>query len=182
MAVLAMGSSGGTAANNRDAVLASVPEKPSRSTNEVAEIEPATDSIVGQYPVQGCQYNHGMAVDSERHRAFLLCGKSRTMTVFALDTHRAIAHLALPAGADVVKFDSGLRRIYAACSSGVITVYQEVDGGHFRKIEDFPVQKMVHSLAVDASSHRVYAPEQQEDGHPVARMIVYEALPGKEKN
>ena len=152
-----------------------------RSTNEVAEIDPATDSIVGQYPVQGCEYNHGMAVDSERHRAFLLCGKSRTMTVFALDTHRAIAHLALPAGADVVKFDSGLRRIYAACSSGIIAIYQEDDAERFRKIEDFPVQKMVHSLAVDVATHRVYAPEQEEDGHPVARMIVYESVTEEEK-
>src|SRR3954454_7677410 len=120
-----------------------------RSTNQVAEIDPATDSIVGQYPVEGCQFNHGMAVDSERHRAFLLCGKSRNMTVFALDSHHAIAHLPLPSGADVVKFDPGLRRIYAACSSGVIAVYKEDDAQHFRKIEDFPVQKTVHSLAVD---------------------------------
>jgi hypothetical protein len=40
---------------------------------------------------------------------------------------------------------------------------------------------MVHSLAVDTSSHRVYAPEQEEDGRPVARMIVYEAVLEKEK-
>jgi hypothetical protein len=152
-----------------------------RSTNQVAEIDPATDRIVGQYPVEGCQFNHGMAVDSERHRAFLLCGKSRTMTVFALDNHRAIAHLPLPPGADVVKFDPGLRRIYAACSSGIIAVYQEDDAEHFRKIEDFSVQKMVHSLAVDVSSHRVYAPEQEEDGRPVARIIVYEAVMAKER-
>ena len=102
------------------------------------------------------------------------------MTVFALDKHDAIAHLPLPPGADVVKFDSGLRRIYAACSSGVIAVYQEDDAEHFRKLEDFPVQKMVHSLAVDTASHRVYAPEQEEDGHPVARMIVYEPVARKE--
>ena len=151
-----------------------------RNSNELAEIDPSTDTIVGKYPVQGCEFNHGMAIDSERHRAFLLCGKSRTMTVFALDGHRAIAHLALPQGADVVKFDPGLRRIYAACSSGIIAVYQEDDAEHFRKLEDFPVQKMVHSFAVDVSSHRVYAPEQQEEGRPVARMIVYEAVAGKE--
>jgi DNA-binding beta-propeller fold protein YncE len=152
-----------------------------RSTNQVAEIDPTTDRIIGQYPVEGCQFNHGMAIDSERHRAFLLCGKSRTMAVFALDSHHAIAHLPLPPGADVVKFDPGLRRVYAACSSGVIAVYKENDAQHFRKIEDFPVQKMVHSLAVDTSSHRVYAPEQEEDGRPVARMIVYEAVLEKEK-
>ena len=103
------------------------------------------------------------------------------MTVFALDAHHAVAHLPLPPGADVVKFDPGLRRIYAACSSGIIAVYQEDDAQHFRKIEDFPVQKTVHSLAVDMSTHRVYAPEQQEDGHPVARIIVYEPVAEKEK-
>jgi YVTN family beta-propeller protein len=147
-----------------------------RSTNEVAEIDPATDVIVGTYPVEGCQYNHGMAVDSKHHRAFLLCGGNRTMTVFALDLHRAIAHLPLAQGADVVKFDSGLGRVYAACSSGVIGIYQEDDADHFRKVEDFPVQKLVHSLAIDTATHRLYAPEQEENGTPVARMIVYEPV------
>lgn len=151
-----------------------------RSTNQIAEIDPSTDSVVSQYPVQGCEFNHGMALDSEGHRAFLLCGKSRIMTVFGLDKHEAIAHLPLPPGADVVKFDPGLRRIYAACFSGVIAVYAEDDARHFRKIEDFPVQKAVHSLAVDTRTHRVYAPEQEEDGRPVARLIVYEAVAGKE--
>jgi DNA-binding beta-propeller fold protein YncE len=153
-----------------------------RSLNQVAEIDPATDTVAGRYPVEGRQGNHGMAMDSEHHRAFLLCGGSRTLTVFALDLHRALANLPLAQGADVVKFDPVLGRTYAACSSGVIGVYQEDDADHFRKLEDFPVQPMVHSLAVDTATHRVYAPEQQEDGRPVARMVIYELVqpaPGK---
>jgi len=147
-----------------------------RNTNEVAEIDPATDTVLGVYPLEGCRYNHGMAVDSEHHRAFLLCNGTKTLTVFALDAHKALAHLPLPQGADVVKFDPGIGRIYAACSSGFISVFQEDDMDHYRKLEDFPVQRMVHSLAVDTATHRVYAPEQQENGRPVARMIVYEAI------
>ena len=150
-----------------------------RSTNEVAEIDPASDTVSGRFPVQGCLFNHGMAVDSEHHRAFLLCGGTHSLTVFALDTHQSIAHLPLATGADVVKFDPGLGRIYAACSSGAISVFQGDDPNHFRKLEDFPVEKMVHSLAVDTKTHRVYAPEQQERGRPVSRMIVYEAVIGK---
>lgn len=147
-----------------------------RNANEVAEIDPATDTVLGSYPVEGCRYNHGMAVDSEHQRAFLLCGGTKNLTIFALDTRKSIAHLPLPAGADVVKFDPGLGRIYAACSSGFISVIQAEDADHYRKLEDFAVQKMVHSLAVDTATHRVYAPEQQENGQPVARMIVYEAI------
>jgi DNA-binding beta-propeller fold protein YncE len=152
-----------------------------RNTNEIAEIDPSTDTVVGTYPVEGCRYNHGMAVDSEHHRAFLLCNGTNTLTVFAIDIHKAITHLPIPTGADVVKFDPGLGRIYAACSSGFISVFQEDDADHYRKLEDFVVQKMVHSLAVDAATHRVYTPEQQENGQAVARMIVYEAV-GLEKH
>jgi len=63
--------------------------------------------------------------------------------------------------------------------SGFISVFQERDADHFEKIEDFPVQKLVHSLAVDPATHRVYAPEQEEAGKPVARMVIYEAVEGK---
>jgi DNA-binding beta-propeller fold protein YncE len=152
-----------------------------RSTNEIAEIDPAANKVVGKYPVTGCLHNHGMAIDSEHHRAFLLCGGNRKLTVFALDTHQSIAHFPVPQGADVIKYDPGLGRVYAACSSGFISVVQEQDAGRFSKIEDFPVQKLVHSLAVDTATHRVYAPEQQEDGKPVARMIVYEPVSAASK-
>jgi DNA-binding beta-propeller fold protein YncE len=147
-----------------------------RNTNEIAEIDPATDTVLGIYPVEGCRYNHGMAVDSEHHRAFLLCNGTKTLTVFALDTHKAVAHLPIPTGADVVKFDPGLRRAYVACSSGFISVFQQDDTEHYRKLEDFAVEKIVHSLTVDTATHRVYTPEQQENGQPAARMIVYEAI------
>ena len=47
-----------------------------RSTNEVAEIDASTDRMIDRYPVEGCVFDHGMAVDSEHHRAFLLCGEA----------------------------------------------------------------------------------------------------------
>jgi DNA-binding beta-propeller fold protein YncE len=145
--------------------------------NIFAVIDPATDGVVGRYPVGQCQGNHGMTLDAEHHRAFLVCEKNHLLTVFDLDAQKPIAFLPLPTGADVVKFDRGLARVYVASSSGFISVFQEDDPDHVRKLEDFPVQKRVHSLEVDAETHRVYAPEQEEDGAPVSRMIVYDALP-----
>jgi len=38
------------------------------------------------------------------------------------------------------------------------------------------IQSGRHSLAVDLATHRLYAPEQEEQGAPVARMVVYEAV------
>jgi DNA-binding beta-propeller fold protein YncE len=144
--------------------------------NLFAVIDPSADKVVGRYPVGECKGNHGMALDPEHHRAFLQCEGNNMMTVFDLDAHKPIAHLPTAAGGDVVKFDPGLKRIYVACSSGAISVFQEDDANHFRKLEDFLVQKKVHSLAVDVNTHRVYTPEEQEDGSPVSRMVVYEAV------
>lgn len=144
--------------------------------NIFAEIDPASDAVIGRYPVGRCRGNHGMALDPEHRRAFLSCEENNLMTVFDLDKRQPIAYLPLADGPDVVKFDSGLGRIYVACYSGAISVFQEDDPNRFRKLENFPVQRKVHSLAVDPSTHRVYAPEEEEDGKPVARMIVYEAV------
>jgi YVTN family beta-propeller protein len=143
--------------------------------NVFAVIDPTTDAVVGKYPVGRCRGNHGMAVDPEHHRAFLSCEGNELMTVFNLDTHRPIAFLPLASGPDVIKYDAGLRRIYVACSSGAISIFQMDDPDHARKLQDFPVQRRVHSVAVDPETHRVYTPEQEEDGRPVARMVVYEA-------
>ena len=144
--------------------------------NVFAIIDPATDEVVGRYPVGRCKGNHGMAVDPEHHRAFLSCEGNNLMTVFDLDKNQPIAFLPMANDPDVIRFDPGLDRIYAACYSGAISVFHQDDPNHYRKLEDFPVQHAVHSLAVDPSTHRLYTPEQEEDHKPVARMVVYDAV------
>ena len=144
--------------------------------NIFAVIDPATDEVVGRYAVGRCQGNHGMSLDPEHHRAFLSCEGNNLMTVFDLDKHEPIAFLPLADAPDVIKFDPGLSRIYAACYSGAISVFHQDDPNHYQKLEDFRVQHAVHSIAIDLETHRVYAPEQEENGKPVAKMVVYEAV------
>jgi hypothetical protein len=59
-------------------------------------------------------------------------------------------------------------------ATGLLSTQDDAD--HYRKLEDFRVQRAVHPLAVDLRTHRVYTPKQKEDGKPVARMVVYDAL------
>ena len=144
--------------------------------DRIVAIDPATDAEVGRYPVGDCKGNHGMVLDAAHRRAFLACEGNDQLTVFDIDAHKPVASVKLPKGVDVLKYDPGLGRIYAACSSGAIAVIQQDDADHYRKLEDFKVQPRVHSVAVDPRTHRVYTPEQEEDGKPVAKMIVYEAV------
>jgi hypothetical protein len=95
-----------------------------------------------------------------------------------------VGKYALSQVADVLKYDPGPKRAcwstakreWTSSSSGFVSVIQEDDANHFRKLEDFPVQKLVHSLAVDTATHSVYAPEQEKDGKPVARIVIYERV------
>src|SRR6266850_469883 len=79
-----------------------------------------------------------------------------------------VASVFKPGGPDVIKFDSGLERVYVTCSSEAISIFQMNDPAHYRKLGHFPVQKRVRSLAVDRETHSVYAPEQEADGRAVA--------------
>jgi DNA-binding beta-propeller fold protein YncE len=144
--------------------------------NVIAEIDPSTDREVAEYPVGKCRGNHGMALDSEHRLAFLSCEENDLMAVFHLDTHEVVASFPQAKGGDVIAFDPGLKRIYVACYDGAISVFHEDDPAHFRKLGDVPVQKKVHSLAIDPNNHRIYAPEQEEDGAPAARIAVFEVV------
>jgi YVTN family beta-propeller protein len=142
--------------------------------NVIAEIDPATDKEVAEYPVGKCRGNHGMALDIEHRLAFLSCEENDLMTVFRLDSHEPIAYFPQAKGGDVIAYDPGLKRIYAACYEGAISVFQEDDSTHVRKLGDVHVQKKVHSLAIDLKTHRVYVPEQEHDGAPAARITIFE--------
>lgn len=144
--------------------------------NLIAVINPATDTVEEKIPVGKCKGNHGMALDPENHLVFLACEENNLLSVFNLSTRRSVANIPLPNGVDVIAFDPGLKRIYAACYSGAISVIEKNSSGQFQKLEDFPVQPKVHSLAVDTETHRVYVPEQEEKGQGVSRLIIYEPI------
>ena len=148
--------------------------------NLFAVIDPATDQVIGRYPVGRCKGNHGMALDPEHHRAFLACEGNDLMTVF--DLEKALCQLLFCpwlVGRTSSNLIPACARIYVACYSGAISILHQDDPEHYSKLGDFRVQHAVHSLAVDVKTHRVYTPEQEEDGKPVARMVVYDAVIGQ---
>jgi YVTN family beta-propeller protein len=92
--------------------------------------------------------------------------------VIDLATNKVIATIADTPGAEGVEYVPELKKFYTSNAHdntiGVVDLKQMK--------EDFRVQHAVHTLAVDLKTHRVYTPEQQEDGKSVARMVVYEAV------
>ena len=107
-----------------------------------------------------------MAIDSEHRRIFVVCSRNAMLVVFDIDRHQVIASLPIGSGPDVVAFDPGLNRIYAAGKGGKLTVVQQDTSDTYRKLEDISTHYGAHTLVVDPATHRVFVGYASLFNHP----------------
>jgi DNA-binding beta-propeller fold protein YncE len=142
--------------------------------NELAEIDPNKDQVIGRYPLPGCSEGHGLLIDSEHRLAFVACEENAKLAVFDLEAKKMTAIQSVSADPDVLAFDKGLSRLYVSAESGIISIFDE-RGRNLEKIGEGFFAANAHSVAVDSRTHRVYFPLQNVGGKPVLRI----ALPSK---
>ena len=138
---------------------------------ELAEIDPGTDQVVGRYPLTGCKGSHGLLIDSEHKLAFAACEENSKLVVFDLQSKRTTAALPVGADPDVLAFDSRLHRLYISAESGNIAIFDERDGSLEKVYLGF-LAANAHTVAVDSRTHRVYWPLQNVGGKPILRITV----------
>ena len=138
---------------------------------ELAEIDPTSDTLVGRYSLTGCKGSHGVLLDSERRLAFVACEENAKLVVVDLESKKATMTLSVGADPDVLAFDTVLRRVYVSAESGVITIFDERDRGLEKVAEGFFASN-AHSVAVDSTSHHVFFPLQNLNGKPVLRIAI----------
>ena len=139
-----------------------------QTRNELAAIDPHTRRIVARYPMP-CDHPHGFLIDEMSRLAFVTCEGDAKLLVLDLRTMRVNATFAVPADPDVLAFDPGLHRLYVACESGALAMFNErgatlTSAGEYRAPH-------AHTVAVDPATHRVYLPLQDIGGKPVLRIL-----------
>jgi hypothetical protein len=96
-----------------------------QSRGELAVIDPASDAVVGRIAVPGCDTPHGFLVLAAERRAFVSCeGNGRLMTV-DLSARKVVATDGVGDEPDVLAYDPGVRRLYVASESGVVSVFAQ---------------------------------------------------------
>ncbi len=140
-----------------------------QTQNLLKAINPKTLRVVASYSLPGCQHDHGLNIDSPARLAFVACDHNARLLTFDLRTHRVLASHRLGKYPDVLKFDSGLQRLYVAAESGVVSVFA-LCGRQLHLLGRAHLAYEAHSVAVD-SQHRVYFPLQNIDGHPLLRIM-----------
>jgi DNA-binding beta-propeller fold protein YncE len=145
-------------------ILVAVHEK-----NELVAIDPANLQIIGHYPMTGIESPHGIALDQAGRLAFVAGEDNHMLAVVDLTTMKVLATHPVGKDPDVLAFDPGLKRLYVSAESGNVFVFREdgktlVDEGHI----SIP---HAHTVCVDPSTHLVYFPLENIDGHPLLRIM-----------
>ncbi|HVS82965.1 MAG TPA: YncE family protein [Pyrinomonadaceae bacterium] len=139
--------------------------------NELAEIDPNKDQVIGHYPLPGCSGSHGLYIDSEHRLAFVACEENAKLAVFDLEAKKLTAIQSVGADPDVLAFDKGFGRLYVSAESGIITIFDE-RGRNLEKVSEGFFAPNAHSVAVDSRTHRVYFPLQNVGGKPILRIAL----------
>jgi DNA-binding beta-propeller fold protein YncE len=139
--------------------------------NNLAEIDPTKDQVIGRYDLKGCSEPHGLLIDSEHRLAFVACEENAKLAVFDLESKSMTAIHTVGADPDVLAFDKGFARLYVSSESGVISVFDE-RGRNLEKAGEGSLAPNAHSVAVDSRTHRVYFPLQNVGGKPTLRIAL----------
>lgn len=149
-----------------DRILADV-----QTRDQIVAIDPHTDRIVRRYSLpNSCRHDHGLLIDSPARLAFVACdGNAKLLVVDMRNMHVLSVH-AVGRYPDVLAFDAGLRRLYVASESGVVTVF-ELAGRRLRLLGRNYLAFEAHTVAVDPLTHWVYFPLQDVKGRAVLRVM-----------
>lgn len=138
----------------------------------LAEIDPRASRVVSRLVLTGVYTCHGLLVAQTPHVAFAVChGSGPVLVVVDLDARRQTATLPLPPDVDVLAFDSGLQRLYAASEPGLAAVFSIAADHAVSELGRQFIGINAHSVAVDPSTHRVYFPLMNVAGSPVLRVM-----------
>jgi DNA-binding beta-propeller fold protein YncE len=138
--------------------------------NVLAVIDPRRRRIVRQVPLPGCDHAHGLHLDTARRLAFVACESNAKLLLVDLKTMRVLQTQTVGDDPDVLDFDAGLKRLYVAAESGVVSVFAEKNR-RLTKIGEAKLEDSAHSVAVDPRTHLVYFPLEDVDGKPVLRIM-----------
>jgi len=137
----------------------------------LVEIEPSTAKISERIALHGVSSCHGLLVAPHLRRAFAACrGAAPRLVAVDLEKRSQVAAVPLQEDVDVLAFDPGLGRLYAAAETGIVSAYAVAAQVPSELGRGF-VAPNAHSVAVDPVTHRVYLPLMNVGGHPVLRIM-----------
>jgi YVTN family beta-propeller protein len=148
-----------------------------QTRRQLVEIDPATDKVIARIDLPGARGNHGLLIVPEQRRAFIACEDNHKLLVLDLTTRKISDWFEVGSDPDVLAYDPGLRYVYVAAESGIVSVFRS-DGAQVLKIGEMLLGPNAHVVAVDPGTHRIYFPLKNLGGQSVLRIVSPARQPG----
>ncbi|MQA37273.1 YncE family protein [Rugamonas aquatica] len=125
--------------------------------NQIAVIDIATDKMVAQWPLAGCDEPTGLALDAAHKRLFSVCGNG-VLAVTDAASGKAVARAAIGKGADAVVFDAASATVFSSNGEGTLTLIRQTDADHYAAPVTVKTVKGARTMAMDHANGRLYLP------------------------
>ena len=146
-----------------------------QTKNLLAEIDPGTPRLVRRYPLPGGAHPHGLWIDGPRRLAFIACEQNAVLLVFDLETRKVTGRFPVGRRPDVLAFDPLRRRLFVASEAGTIAVFREQGHTLVEEGQSF-LGHRAHVILFDPGTRLLYLPLENQDGHPVLKILRYETI------
>ncbi|MFN2527326.1 MAG: hypothetical protein ABR584_01245 [Candidatus Baltobacteraceae bacterium] len=141
-----------------------------QTTNELVEIDPAREKVIGRFALPGSSHSHGVALDEKAHFAYIAGELNASVVAFDLRRKRVTSHASVGIGIDVLSVDPALSRLYAASESGIVSAF-DMSSGNLHKLGQGVLGNNAHVVAADPKTHLVYFPLRDVRGEPMLRIM-----------
>ncbi len=131
--------------------------------NSIDVLDPQKHEVVAKWPLSPCGTPTGMAIDRKNERIFV-GGRNKIMAVVNADSGTVVATFPIGAGVDACAFDPLTGLAFCSCGDGTITEIKENSPNDFTLVNTITTLPKAKTMALDESTHRLYAPAMIDAG------------------
>lgn len=145
---------------------------PIQTRNELASIDPVKNTLETRMQLPGCRHPHGLAIAPQGAVGYVACDANDILLTVDLASDRVLASLPVAHDPDVMATDPGLKRLYVASESGVLSTFDISNAKAPISLGDVFVADDAHAVAVDPMSHRLYFGLANVKGRSLVRVLL----------
>ena len=125
-------------------------------TNEIAVIDTANLKLLFRWSLAPGEHPTGLAIDTEHHRLFSVCGNEKMIVMDAL-SGRIVDTKPIGNGPDAAAFDPATGYAFSSNGrDGTLTIIREDAPDTINMVDTVATQQGARTMALDIRTHRIY--------------------------
>lgn len=132
--------------------------------NEIVKINATNYKVLAHWSIKPVVEPTGLAIDIKTKRLF--AAGEKKLAIVNFETGKLVTTLPIGEGCDGLVFDNNQKLIFTSNGEGTLNIVKEIDGMHFKTLEQIPTLKSARTIAIDDTTGIVYLPAANFEPQP----------------